>query len=262
MKIKKAEGRRQRSEKEVLFFVLCALFSVFLLLTSCGGKKSVVKEEAFDPEKYLSRADKLISDKEYEEARNILLEVKNRDTTKKYAPFAQLKIADAYIKEGEHDIGIEEYRRFLDLYPHNQYASYAQYQIAMAHFSQIESPDRGSGAAQKALQEFMRLKELYPRNPYREAVELRIEKCRNVIADSEFIVGEFYFKKGSYNAAINRFEGLLKQFPDYKGTDKTLLLLGKSYKKLKMKDKAEETFRRLIEKYPASKIASEAKKEL
>ncbi len=263
-KWQKAKGKRQKVKHRgyraiFLFFALCSLLFV---LSSCGGKNEVKKEEAFDPEKHLAKADNLINDKEYEAARKLLLEVKNRDTAKKYAPHAQLKLADSYIREDDIEIGIEEYRRFLDLYPDNQYASYAQYQIAMAYFSQIESPERGSGAAQKALQEFMRLKELYPRNPYREVIGLRIEKAKNVIADGEFIVGEFYYKKESYNAAIERLEGLLKRFPDYKKADNALLLIGRSYKAIKMNDKAKEAFKNLLEKYPASKLVPAAKKEI
>lgn len=242
-----------------LLLVLC---SMLFLLSSCGGSKGVKKEEVFDPEKSLFKADSLINNKETEEARRVLLEVKNRDNTKKYAPQAQLKIAESYVKDGEIDVGIEEYRKFLDLYPDNQHASYAQYQIAMAYFTQIESPDRGSGAAQRALQEFLKIKELYPRNPFREAIELRIQKCRDVIADGEFMVGEFYYKKKSYNAAINRLEGLLNQFPDYKREDETLLLLGKAYNAVRMNDSAKNAFRRLAEKYPSSRFASEASKEL
>ncbi|HAK89739.1 MAG: hypothetical protein A2077_01885 [Nitrospirae bacterium GWC2_46_6] len=241
--------------------VLCILCSLFFTLISCGGAKEIKKEEIFDPEKHLAKADKLVGEREYEEARKLLLEVKNRDTAKKHAPQAQLKLADSYIREGDIEIGIEEYKRFLDLYPDNQYASYAQYQIAMAYYSQIESPDRGSGAAQKALHEFIRLKELYPRNPYREVMGIRVEKAKNVIADGEFMVGEFYYKKESYDAAIERLEGLLKRFPDYKKADNALLLLGRSYKAIKMNDKAKEAFNKLIEKYPASKLAPAAKKE-
>lgn len=229
---------------------------------SCGSKATTKKEDIFDPEKYLLRADKLINDKDYEEARRILNEVKNRDVTKNFSPLAHLKIADSYIKEGEIDTGIEEYRRFIELYPDNRNAAYAQYQIAMAYFGQIESPDRGSGAAENALREFLKLKQLYPRNPYREVVELRIEKCRNVIADGEFLVAEFYFKKGSYNAAVNRLQGLIKQYPDYKRMDEALLLLGKSYKNLNIPDKAKEAFSKLIERYPSSRFVSEAKKQL
>ena len=241
-----------------VFILVIALTAAF---SGCGGGgKEVKKDEDFDAEKFLARANKLIDDGNYDEARKLLLEVKNRDITKKYATVAQLRIADSYIKDSDPDHGIEEYRKFIELYPDNQQTSYAQYQIAMAYFSQIEGADRGLSAAQKALQEFTRLKELYPRNPYRDIIELRVQKCRKVIADGEFVVGEFYYKKESYKPAISRFERLLKQFPEYEGADETFLLLGKSYKAIKMEDKAREAFKTLIEKYPSSRFVKEARK--
>ncbi len=242
-----------------ILFILIGALSALLILGGCG-KKEVKPEEAYDAEKFLTNADNLVSKKDYDAARKVLLEVKNRDSQKKYGAIAELKIADSYIKEGEPDLAIAEYRKFIDMYPDNQYASYAQYQIAMAYYSQIESPDRGSGAARDALVEFNRLKQLYPRNPYRDVVELRIEKARTTIADGDFMVGEFYFKKDSYHAAIDRLEGLLKKFPDYKKEDRALLILAKSYKALKMNDKAKDVFNKLIEKYPTSDAAKEAKK--
>ncbi|MGD0282179.1 MAG: outer membrane protein assembly factor BamD [Dissulfurispiraceae bacterium] len=242
-----------------LLALVMLVIAATVVLGGCGGKQ-VKKDEDFNAEKFLTRAIKLIDDREYEEARKVLLEVKNRDITKKYAPVAQLRIADSYIKDSDPDHGIEEYRKFLELYPDNSLASYAQYQIAMAYFSQIEAADRGLSAAQKALQEFKLLKEKYPRNPYREIIDLRTEKCRNIIAEGEFLVGEFYYKKESYNAAIKRFEDLLKQFPAYEGADKALLLIGKSYQALKIADKAREAFKTLIEKYPSSQFVKEAGK--
>jgi outer membrane protein assembly factor BamD len=245
-----------------LKYVISLLSLFFVFLNSCSGNKIIKQADSFDPGKWMSKADSLIEDKEFEEARKILIEVKNRDTTGKFAHLAQLKIAESYIKEGDIDIGIEEYRKFLSYYPENQYASFAQYQIAMAYFSQIEAPDRGTGAAKNALQEFIKLKQMYPRNPFRDVVDLRIEKCKNILADGEFMVGEFYFKKESYNAAIKRFEGLLTQYPDYKRKDEVLLYLGKAYNYLKNFDKAKEIFELLIERFPSSKSAIDAQKHL
>ena len=242
-----------------LFFILVSVLLVAVFISGCG-KKEVKPEVAYDPEKYLTNADTLVTEKNYDEARKVLLEVKNRDSQKKYGALAQLKIADTYVKEGEPDLAIAEYRKFIENYPDNQYASYAQYQIAMTYYSQIESPDRGTGVAKSALIEFNRLKQLYPRNPYRDIVELRIEKARNTIADGDFMIGEFYFKKESYQAALGRLEELMSNYPDYKRADKALLLMGKSYKALKMDDKAKEVFTRLIEKYPAGDAAKEAAK--
>jgi outer membrane protein assembly factor BamD len=242
----------------IIRVVLCS--ALVLSIVSCGGSKAVQREETYDSETWLARADTLVADKDYEEARRVLLEVKNRDTGKRYAPLAQLKYADTYVKEGEPDLAVAEYRKFIELYPDNPQASYAQYQIAMAYFGQIEAPDRGTGAAQKALGEFLRLKQLFPRNPYKDVVDLRIQKCRDVIAEGSYMVGEFYYKKGSYVAALGRLEALLREFPDYKRADETLLLIGRAYLALKQGDKARDAFTLLLEKYPSSKFAAEAKK--
>jgi outer membrane protein assembly factor BamD len=237
---------------------------IFLILSmlSCSGKQAVRPPEKFDAEKAFTAANEQFEKKDYEKARAAFLEVKSRDMSKKFAPLAQLKIADAYVKEDEPELAVSEYRKFLEAYPDHQYASYAQYQIAMVYFNQIEGPERGYSGAAKAREEFEQLKKMFPRNPYNDVIDLRIEKCRNTIADYEFLVGEFYYKKGSFNAAIKRFEGLLKKYPDYKGQADVLFYTGISYKNLGQKDKASEYLTRLIDKYPNNKLVKDAKKEL
>ena len=107
-----------------------------------------------------------------------------------------------------------------------------------------------------------KLKKNFPRNPYKDLIDLRIEKCRNTIADYEFLVGEYYLKNGQYKAAISRFETLLSKFPDYKKEENVLLDLGITYKKAGDPEKAELYLNRLIEKYPNSRLTISAKKEL
>lgn len=235
---------------------------LLFILQSCSGKKEIRITETFEPEKSLAKANELIEKKDFEEARKILLEVKNRDLSRKYAPLAQLKLADSYFRDEEYDIAVEEYRRFLSLYPDNKYASYAQYQIAMVYFSQIEGPERGYGAAEKALQEFDKLMQLYPRNPFREAVEIKVQQCRNIMAEYEFLVAEFYFKKGSYQSAINRLETVLKKFPDYKKIPLVYYYLALSLKHAGDMDKAKGYLNLIIERYPNDRITKEARKEL
>ncbi len=242
------------------FFIFIPVLFVFLYVSGCG--KDIKPETSYDPEKYLAKSDELVNAKEYKEARKVLLEVKNRDTQKKYGALAHLKIADSYVREGEPDLAITEYRKFVELYPDNQYAPYAQYQIGMIYFGQIESAERGTGAARTALEEFNRLKKLYPRNPYRDIVELRIEKCRNILAEGDYLIAEFYFSKEAYKATVERLESLIARYPDYKREEVVLLLLGKALRELKDKNKANEVFDRLIKKYPSSKAAKEAKKLL
>lgn len=247
--------KRTRFKLFVIVLVLCSFIG-------CSQKAAVQPSEKFDPEKSFTTANDLLEKKEYEQARASFLEVKNRDQSRTFAPLAQLKIADSYVKEEEPELAVAEYRRFLDTYPDHQYASYAQYQIAMVYFDQIESPERGYGGAAKALEEFEKLRKMFPRNPYKEAVELKIEKCRNTIAEYEYLVGTFYYKKGSYHAALGRFEGLLKNYPGYQGASGVLYYMGMSYKNLGQADRASEYLTLFIEKYPAHNLVRDAQKEL
>jgi outer membrane protein assembly factor BamD len=233
-----------------------------LFIASCSTKQAIRPPEKFDPEKTFAVANQEFEKKEYDKARSSFLEVKNRDLSKKFAPLAQLKIADSYVKEDEPDLAVAEYKKFLDAYPDHQYAPYAQYQIAMVYFNQIEGPERGYGGAAKALAEFEKLKKMFPRNPYKDVVDLQIEKCRNIIAEYEFLVGKFYYDKDAYTAAIGRFETLLKKYPGYKKESEVLFYTGAAYNKLNQKEKAAEYFARLVEKYPKNKLAKNAEKEL
>ncbi|NOX21303.1 MAG: outer membrane protein assembly factor BamD [Nitrospirae bacterium] len=239
-----------------------ALYLIGLLLFSACSSNKQVRPEQFDAKEYLSRASKLIEDEDFEEARRLLFEVKNRDVTRQYAPIAQLKLAESYVKEEDYDTAVEEYRRFLRLYPEHTQAPFAQYQIAMIYYKQIEGPDKGAGGARRALKEFQKLLERYPRNPYREAAELRIKKCKNLIADYEYLVGLFYFKKGSYRAAIGRFEGLIRDFPDYKRIPEVLYRTAKSYEELGDKDRAREFAMKLLDRFPGDGWAKLAKEEI
>ncbi len=240
------------------------LYIIFLLLylSSCSGKASIKPVEVFDAEKSFAEANELASNDEYEKARAILIKIKNRDTSKKYAPLSQLRIADTYVREDEPDLAVAEYRKFIEMYPGHRYASYAQYQIAMIYFNQIESPERGYSGAAKALAEFEKLNRDYRRNPYRDIINIRIEKCRNIMADYEFLVGEFYLKKESYKAAIGRFETLIKTFPDYRKMPRVLLNLGVAHRKSGQKEKAAEYLDRLLKNYPNSSLVPYAEKEL
>jgi len=238
-------------------------FLILIVLTaSCSGKQAVKPQEKYDVEASFEKASAQFEKKNYEEARAAFLEVKNRDLSRKFAPLAQLKIADSYVQEDEPERAVAEYQRFFETYPDHQYASYAQYQIAMVYFSQIESPERGYSGAAKALVEFEKLKQMFPRNPYKDIIDIKIEKCRNTMAEYEYLVGSFYYKKRSYMAAIGRFDGLLKKYPEYRGEPDVLFYGGMSHKKLGQKEMATEYFTRLIEKHPNNKLVNDAKKEL
>jgi len=105
-----------------------------------------------------------------------------------------------------------EYKRFVELYPYNRIASYAQYQLAMCAFKQIDSPDRTPEHAEKALAEFEALLSRYPQSPYADETREKIAVSKDHLAEHEYLIGQFYYKKGAYQAALSRFDHLLGKY--------------------------------------------------
>jgi len=244
-----------RKMRPVIRIILFLAVSVFVI--ACAGKE--VREAALEPAVAFQKAEDLMGHGNYEEARKVLEGIRSVDASQQYSTLARLRIADTYFDEELFEEAVMEYESFLDTYPAGKYASYAQYKLAMSFFRQIKTADISYSVAQRALREFEKLRKNYPRNPYMEVTDERIKACQRLLAEYEFYVGSFYFKKGSYEAAARRFDGLLKNYPDSVQEAETLYYLGLSYKNLGKKEQAIDTLSALIGKFPSIKFSIDAK---
>lgn len=214
------------------------------------------------PDVAFKKANEEIEGHHFEDARQRLEHIIRTDTKYIYAPLAQLRLGDSYIESREPDLAIEEYRRFLDTYPRHKYASYAQYQIGLAYFGLVKGPDRGFGAALNALDIFTSLNETYPRNPYREDASLKIEQCNDIIAEHERIVGTFYFDRTAYHGAIDRLEGLVRDYPKYAEKSDVIMMLAVSYMGIGDETQSKQYLDRLESGFPDSKHLKKARKQI
>jgi len=237
-----------------LTFIL--FLPVFIISCATTEKEPTV----FDPEVSLSQATEKMKEGNYQEAREILQAIIAKDASQQYAMIAKLKIADSYFEDELYEEAVAEYENFLKVHEQHKFSSYAQYQLAMSYFKRIKTPDVSYTIAQKALAEFEKLQREYPRNPYMDITESRIKSCKRVLAEHEFYVGEFYFKKGSFEAAILRLQALLDSYPGSIKESEALYYIGVSYENLGQRDNAVTTLTTLIHKFPATELSNEAKK--
>ena len=236
---------------------------IFIFIFGCASDKTGIKEnQPFNPEDSFKKANDLIEKKNYEEARKILEEVRTRDSSREYAVLAKLRIADTYFENESYEEAAGEYEAFLAVDSYNKYASYAQYKLALSLFKQIKTIDTSYSTVQRALSEFEKLRRNYPRNPYMDITESRIKACRQMLAEHEFYVGDFYYKKGAYTAAARRFNALLKDYPGSTREPEALYYLGLSYMNSGQHGLALSTLKTLIEKFPSLEISSKAQKQL
>ncbi len=153
-----------------------------------------------------------------------------------------------------------KYRDFQNRFPTSDRAPYVQYQIASSLSRRIERADRDQAATQKARAALEDLIRLYPTSEFADTARAELATVVDRLAEHEYLVGRFYLRFGLPGASVTRFEGLLKNFPEYGARDKVLLNLGLAYRALKRSDDAQATFSKLRDEFPDSKWVGEIPK--
>lgn len=182
------------------------------------------------------------------------------DTVEKnYDPNVIMKRAEAFFDKEEYAEALVEYQHFLDLHRGHTLAPYAQFKIGMSFFKMSKSIDRDPAPLTKAQDAFEKLMKEYPGSKYQaEAIE-KIKACNDLLAQSYYFVGQFYYRRESYLAAAYRFESIVKKFPEMEVAPDALYYLALSYSELGANDWAHDKLVQLAQQYPAHKHQLESK---
>lgn len=189
--------------------------------------------------------------------------LKSRHPYHPLAPMAALYIGEAYFKQHSFVEANSAYRIFLHLHPTHEKAPYAIFRTGKSHYKMIPgSVDRDLSEANKAISVFKRLKSSYPNSQYAKEAKELIQKLRKKLMEREMYVGNFYFKKKHFQAAVNRYTRILEEYGDLNMEEKALYLLSLSYINLNKKDRARKIFIQLKRKYKNSPYNKELATQL
>jgi outer membrane protein assembly factor BamD len=238
--------------------------------SGCGRKKyeNPIAKDTEQPDKVLY--DKAIADIEkgrYEQARLTLNTLINTYDTSEYLAKAKLAIADSWFREGgSHGLAQAEaeYKDFILFYPTMEEAAESQEKICMIHYKQMDKVDRDPKHAYRAEDECRQMLVQFPNSQFAPRAQQLLRNIQEVLADREFKVGDFYYKKGSYPAAANRLEAATEHYPLYSHSDESLWELGESYLKMgaRYREKAGAAFAKIVSQYPLSPLVANAKEKL
>jgi outer membrane assembly lipoprotein YfiO len=145
-----------------------------------------------------------------------------------------------------------KYRDYLNRFPTSEQAAYVQFQIANSLAKRMERPDRDQDVTRKALESYEELVRLYPTSEYADQGKEQSQAVRANLAEHEFLVGQFYLRYGAPQAAVSRFEYLLKTYPSYAEKDKVIYYLGVAYGHNKKPEESKKAFERLKKEFPQS----------
>jgi outer membrane protein assembly factor BamD len=256
------------------FGVLFGL-SAWLLSAGCSAHKpaqAVQTGNSAEPDKVLyERATNDIKHGRYEVGRLALQTLINTYPDSDYLAKAKLGIADAYFKEGgtaNLTQAIASYKDFIVFFPFMQEAAYAQMQVAMTHYRQMDKPDRDRAEGQAAEEEFQTFLQKYPDSPLAPQAEQHLRDVQEMLADGDFRVGYYYYVKGtpsSYRASFSRLSDVVNRYPLYSKSDQALWMMGNMIEKSskgEQKKAAAPYYARIVRNYPLSNLASQAKERL
>ena len=130
-------------------------------------------------------------------------------------------------------------QRFLDFYPADTDAAYAQYLMALSYYDQIDEVGRDQGLTFQALQALRVVIEQYPDSEYANSAILKFDLAFDHLAAKEMEIGRYYLKQRHYTAAINRFRVVVQDFQTTTHTAEALHRLVECYLGLGLTDEAQ-----------------------
>jgi outer membrane protein assembly factor BamD len=174
----------------------------------------------------------------------------------------ELKIADAYYLNQQYPEAINAFKDYQSMHPTNENIPFVLLRLGQAHFDQFTSTDRDQKNTEIAKGYFENVISTYPKSPQAAEAKEKLAKCLEYLAEHEFNVAFFYFKQEKYPAARDRFEEIVRKYKDTPTAVKSLFYLGESYRNEKNLVRAGLAYEALIEHYPETKFAADAKTQL
>jgi outer membrane protein assembly factor BamD len=175
---------------------------------------------------------------------------------------AELKIADAHYLNQQYPEAVNAFKEFQSLHPTNEHMPFVTLRLGQAHFDQFTSTDRDQKNTEIAKGYFEAVIAKFPNSPQATEAKAKLAKAIEYLAEHEFNVAYFYFQQEKYPAARDRFEEIVRKYKDTPTAVKSLFYLGESYRNEKNAVRATLAYEALIQHYPQSKLASEARVRL
>jgi outer membrane protein assembly factor BamD len=211
-----------------------------MLLVGCGGSSTdELPLESYSAEELYRRAEFQLEERKPDNAARFFGEVERLYPYSEWAKRALIMQAFSYHRDRDYEASRGAAQRFLNTYPADDDAAYAQYLLALSYYDQIEDIGRDQGLTFQALQSLRDVIERYPDSDYARSAILKFDLAFDHLAAKEMEIGRYYLKRGHYVAAINRFRAVVEDFQTTSQTPEALHRLVESYLSLGLTDEAQ-----------------------
>jgi outer membrane protein assembly factor BamD len=229
------------------------------LFSACASSAPPVDEEVPSAEGYyLAALEKLegqrsfifFRDVDFPKAIELFQEVIDNYPYSEYATLAELRIADVHFERENYEEAASYYQDFVELHPTNEQVPYAIYRNGLCSFEQMREPFQDQTPTKEAIAHFQVLLERYPDSEMTRDTEARLHEAQDQLAQASVVIGDFYFGRGNYYAAVKRYREALTDFPSHRNRTRTLARLATSLKRMHRLYEAEQIFQQVLAMEP------------
>ncbi len=188
-----------------------------------------------------------------------------------YTEQAQLELAYSQYKNNQPDDALSTVNGFIKTNPTNKHVDYAYYLRGLINFDRTsgflerhtkhsESQSRrDQGYNLQSFDDFSELSRRFPDSAYTADARQRMIYLRNVLAQYEINVAEFYLRNKAYVGSADRAQYVVEHYQEAPQAGDALAILTRSYLALGHKELAEQTRQVLALNYPNHPYLTDAK---
>jgi len=216
-------------------------FILMAVLAACGSSPVDKSQnlEGYTPEQIYGRGEFELTRGQTGNAAWYFSEIERLYPYSSWAKRALIMQAFSYHKGQEYPESRAAAQRYIDFYPTDEDAAYAQYLLALSYYDQIDEVGRDQGLTFQALQALRTVIEVYPDSEYATPAMLKFDLAFDHLAAKEMEVGRYYLRKKQFAAAINRFRVVVEDFQTTTHTAEALHRLVEAYLSLGLTDEAQ-----------------------
>lgn len=239
------------------------ILSIMLLLGSLSACSSNDDEFANSTEEYLyNEGIHSLDVNNWQRAIAIFQELEAQYPFGQYAAQSQVELIYAYYMNGEPEAARAAADRFIRLHPDDQNIDYAYYMKGMSYYTEDERllgrylptdpSKRDPGKARESFADFSQLLNRFPNSSYATDARARMVYLRNLLANYEVHVAEFYIERQAYLSALNRARYVVENFQQTPAVPRAMEIMTEMYLRLGLNDLANTSLAVLKENYPDS----------
>ncbi len=214
--------------------------TALFLLSACGGFNAPPQDlERYSAQEIFERGEFELERNRPDDAAFYFGEIERLYPYSEFAKRALIMQAFAYHRDRDYANSRSAAQRYIDFYPTDDDAAYAQYLLALSYYDQIDEIGRDQGLTFQALQALRTVIERYPESEYARAAILKFDLAFDHLAGKEMEVGRYYLRRQHYAASINRFRVVVEDFQTTTHTAEALYRLIEAYLSLGLTDEAQ-----------------------